>query len=136
MNRIDAWMEKANENALKLTSESVEIYVHILIDKEDDLYTAHCLEFDIVADGKTVTEARQEILKAIVNHVSFCIATNNTDNIMNPAPGEYWNKYYFKSKKVDKPYQFPKDYSYDDVKLPFLHNLIPQVTFNKVLEYA
>lgn len=76
----------------------------MLIDKEEDLYTAHYLEFDIVADGKTIDQAKKEILSAIVNHVSFCIAVDNVENILNPAPKEYWQKFYFQeSTRLNYP---------------------------------
>jgi len=136
MDKIDAWVERIQENTLMFKPGFIEIYAHVLIDKEEDLYTAHCLEFDIVADGKTISEAKDEILKAIANHISFCLAMDNKENILNPAPKEYWNRFYFGSKIYEKPYEFPKDFTFENVKLPFIRDLIPQVKFNRAYEYA
>ena len=65
---------------------------NIIIEKEEDLYTAHCLEFDIVADGKTKKEAIKNIFISIKNHTDFCLEMGNLDKIENPAPKKYWDK--------------------------------------------
>lgn len=127
------WVKKAKENALKFKHNNVNICAHVYFDREDELHLAHCLEFDIVAEGKTEKEAEDNILKAIVNHVVFCIGNGNIDKIMNPAPQEYWNKYYFESVPFKTPYTFPENYMYGSSKLPFLHNMIKTVEFSKSL---
>ncbi|MEE9233598.1 MAG: hypothetical protein V3U07_09065 [Nitrospirales bacterium] len=36
--------------------------------------------------SKTEKEARQDIIDTIVDHESFCFASDNLDNILNPTP--------------------------------------------------
>jgi len=136
MDNFKTWVEKAKTNALNLSNEKINICVHVGFDIEDELILAHCLEFDIVAEGYTEKEATKNILNAIVNHVIFCIANDNIDKILNPAPSEYWNRYYFESIPTRKPYKFPPDYTYENMSIPFIHNLISSVEFNKSLSYA
>jgi predicted RNase H-like HicB family nuclease len=128
--KLSSWIQKSSEKALKLEKNAIDLSVHVLIEQEEELYTAHCLEFDIVADGKTIEEAEKNILDAIVDHVTFCIATDNIDKILNPAPKEYWNKFYFGSEKL-REYTFPEDYPQDDINLKSVRNFIKDVSFSK-----
>jgi len=136
MEDFKVWVEKAQENALKLCSNEINICAHVWFDQEDELYLAHCLEFDIVAEGYTEKEAEKNILKAIVNHIVFCVANGNVEKIMNPAPREYWCKFYFNSKPLREPFRFTENYTYGNLKLPFLHNFISTVEFNKSVSHA
>lgn len=65
---------------------------HILLDKEDDIQIAHCLEFDIVAQGEDKNEAIQNLLDAVEIQVKYAVETDNLDNLYHPAPAEYWQK--------------------------------------------
>jgi len=133
---IESWIEKAKENALSFEDKVISIFVHVLIEYEDNFFTAHCLEFDIVVDGKSMVDARKNCINAIVNHISFCIATENTDKIMNPAPKEYWQAFYFGSPDRFK-WEFPKDYKDDnDIDLSFMHKLVRGVEFGAQKAYA
>ena len=49
----------------------------------------------------------------MVNHVSFCLAYDNLDKILNPAPQQYWNKYYFYSEKSGKAFKLPDEFLFD-----------------------
>ena len=64
--------------------------VHILLYSEDDISIAHCLEFDIVAQGKKKIEALKNLLDAIELQISFALKNNDLTSIFNPAPAEYW----------------------------------------------
>jgi predicted RNase H-like HicB family nuclease len=64
--------------------------VHILLYREDDYYIAHCLEFDLVAQGATTHEAFQNLLDAIELQAAYVQQTGDLKNLMQPAPPEYW----------------------------------------------
>ena len=136
MEDAKSWIHSAQKNAIKYEQKGVQICVHVLLDREEELFTAHCLEFDIVTDGKTKKEVRKNIINSIVSHVSFCLAMNNESKMMNPAPQEYWNKFYFTYAIKENPFIFPKEFTYEDNRLPFLRNLIPEVEFNSSVAYA
>lgn len=136
MSEIVSWIEEAKKEAVKFEEDHINISAHVIIEKEDDLYTAHCLEFDIVTEAKTIKDVKNNIIEAIINHVTFCLAYDNVDKIMNPAPKEYWDKFYFKSKKYSKPFKFDKNYSFNNVSLPFLNNMITEINFGKACANA
>jgi hypothetical protein len=64
--------------------------IHILLYKEDDIQIAHCLEFDIVAQGKSKIESLRNLLDAIDMQINFAIDNNDLASIFTPAPAEYW----------------------------------------------
>lgn len=140
MKNIKILIEKAKENAVKFTKEGtnkgVSKCVHVLIYQENELYLAHCLEFDIVAEGYSEKEAKKNIEMAIVNHVVYCVGKGNIDKIMNPAPSEYWNSFLFESRPKGKPFKFPKNYKYGNYSLPFLSDIIGGVEYNEGLVHA
>lgn len=68
-----------------------KINLHIILYSEDGGEIAHCLEFDLVAQGKSKSEALKNLLDAIELQVDFALDTNTLDKLYNPAPAEYWN---------------------------------------------
>jgi hypothetical protein len=92
-----SWKDRSVQDAIKFKEDVIEVSIHIIFTKDDnDFMNAHALEFDIVAEGKTKRKAENEILSLIVNHISFCIAFENSDKIISPAPEEYWQNFYEK----------------------------------------
>lgn len=73
--------------------------LHVLIEKEDDLFTAHCLEFDVVAEGNSMMEAKRNIVKSIESYISFAFENNLIKTMFSSAPSEDWYKF-FKSEKL------------------------------------
>jgi len=82
-----------------LSKDKLRFDLHVLVNIEGNAFTAHCLEFDLVADGNNLKEAVESICTSIDMHIEYCINTNNFDNLFRPAPKEYWNKFYLCSKK-------------------------------------
>jgi predicted RNase H-like HicB family nuclease len=76
--------------------------IHILLYTEDHIQIAHCLEFDIVAQGEEKIEALKNLLDGIELQIGFAVENNNLASIFNPAPIEYW-KMLANAKKY--PYQ-------------------------------
>lgn len=66
--------------------------LHVLLYKEDNIQVAHCLEFDIVAQGEDRNEALRNLLDAIELQVKYAMETDNLDNLYYPAPAEYWQR--------------------------------------------
>lgn len=64
--------------------------VHVLLYRENALYIAHCLEFDLVAQGGTTHEAFQNLLDAIEIQAAYVQETGDLKNLIQPAPPEYW----------------------------------------------
>jgi len=123
----EPWIKEAYENAVMFTDEGIFVKVHVVIEKEDDLYSAHCLEFDLVGEGETISEAQQSILDNIKNHISFAISKGLFHKIIDPAPPEYWNK--LLRSKLLNPIELQPEIRTSDTpaKFPFLENLTGKI---------
>ena len=66
------------------------IAVHILFSEEGNLYLAHCLEFDLVAQGSTREDAFRNLLDAIELQAEYAEETGDVSQLIQPAPPEYW----------------------------------------------
>lgn len=59
--------------------------------KDGDYFIAHCLEFDIVAQGKTREEARHNLAELIKEQFAFAIEKDIEEKVLfKPAPAKYW----------------------------------------------
>lgn len=67
-------------------------HLDVLIEKQEDCYTAHCLQLDLITDGRTKTEAEAMIIDAISEQVTFAIERNLLDYLFQPAAPEEWRK--------------------------------------------
>ncbi|MFH1562609.1 MAG: hypothetical protein ABIF11_04215 [Nitrospirota bacterium] len=104
-------------------------HLDVLIEKEANLYTAHCLQFDLVADGKTKEEVKKNILDVIVEYISFAYRNNWERFVFKPAPQEYWEK--LCHSRPELPEQIERK-----IKGVPLKRLIEEVDFNRVAAYA
>lgn len=128
--KISTWIQ-AEDRFLDLGEKNISLSLHVLIEREDELYTAHCLEFDIVSEGNTVKQAEKNIIQAILDHLTFCIAYENMDRIFNPAPKEFWNKFYLCSEKIGEPLELTEKYTKKYPSLSKFQGFIKDVNFGK-----
>ena len=60
--------------------------------KDGKYCLAHCLEFDIVAQGETFEEARKNLAELIKEQFSFAFEKDIEEKtLFHPAPKEYWD---------------------------------------------
>ncbi|GAG96165.1 unnamed protein product, partial [marine sediment metagenome] len=59
--------------------------------KEEDRHIAHCLEIDLVAEGKTPEEARDNLADLIFSYLRFGMEQDIEQFIPHPAPKIYWD---------------------------------------------
>ena len=57
--------------------------LHILIEKEGDLYSTLCLELNVASQGETLEEARKNIREAIELFLLAFYIPHGSDNTMN-----------------------------------------------------
>ena len=103
--------------------------VRVIIEKEGNLYIAHCLEFDLVTQAKTLKGAKEMIIDAIYEYLSYAVKNNLQEQVFRPAPSEYWAKIPRASKEEtisprSKPIESPR------IKI------FPKVTFDNIPSYA
>lgn len=79
-------------------SKTLEWHLRILVYPESEegetYYSAHCLDFDLVEGGKTPEEAIKNLEDVIREHIEYANQNNLLDHLFNPAPPEFWNKFY------------------------------------------
>ncbi|MGB5157136.1 type II toxin-antitoxin system HicB family antitoxin [Desulfobacterium sp. N47] len=107
--------EEKNKNS------DVAFSVNILVKKENDLFVAHCLELDIVATGKTIAEAQNEIISLISAQIEYAFANNNLEHLYHPAPPEIWNEFFSCKKQTESKYKIESGLLKADKK----HNTLP-----------
>lgn len=75
----------------KKCASETEALLNCLEYKDGEYYIAHCLEFDIVAQGKTADEARQELAELIREQILFTTEKDIEEKaLFHPAPVKYW----------------------------------------------
>jgi len=67
--------------------------LHVLSYKQNDRCIAHCLEFDLIGEGTTDKEARENLNDLIFNYLQFALKNNIAQFAYHPAPKIYWNKF-------------------------------------------
>lgn len=71
----------------------VEIKVLLYDDKDTGLWVAHALEMDILAEGKTESDALRGIIDLIHYQISFAAQKKDDSLIFFPAPKEYFDRW-------------------------------------------
>ncbi len=75
-------------------AQKTEFHLDILIKKEEDSYSAHCLQFDLVATDDTLERVQKAIKDLCAAHIANSIANENMEFLFSPAPQEVWAEYY------------------------------------------
>jgi len=76
--------------AIPKKKKSMSGSINILGYKERDYHIAHCLEFDLVSQGATRKEARDNLASLIFSYLRFAIENNIEQFTYHPAPKIYW----------------------------------------------
>ncbi len=71
-----------------------ELHLDVLIEKDNGYFVAHCLDLDIVAQGKTVEEAKKNLIELIHDQIEFAVDNNLEELLVHSAPEQYWNKFW------------------------------------------
>lgn len=98
------WFEKARKNAYEFNDTGiVGFHLHIFVDQDQDIFTAHCLEFDLVADGSTREQAQHDIIDVCKEHITHCFDNKHLEHLLDFAPEKYWLQFYdcYKKKKPE-----------------------------------
>ncbi len=66
----------------------VRLSFRALIYKEDDWWIAHCLETDVVAEGKTPTNAFENLQSLTAHQIETALEEGDLQSIFHQAPSE------------------------------------------------
>ncbi len=61
--------------------------IRVVLYRDDGAWVAHCLEFDLMGDGETKTQALANLSDAISAQVQASLELDNPDNLFHPADG-------------------------------------------------
>lgn len=90
----------------------ISFSISVLLRHEDHGWAAQCLEYDIAAQGKTLTEAKAAMEKAFVGQLVVDLI-NGTEPLstVGKAPIEYWQQFQQAERLADrKPLYVPPPY--------------------------
>ena len=70
-----------------------KLLLHGLIERENGLYSALCLELDVASQGKTIEEAKRNLQEAVEMYLADVIESKEEEGfIPRPAPRAEWIK--------------------------------------------
>jgi hypothetical protein len=70
-----------------------DLFLHVLLYQEEGSIIAHCLDLDLMGDGKTASAALKRLFGVIEHHIACLIADGRLDDLYFPAPIKYWKKF-------------------------------------------
>lgn len=69
--------------------------LHYLIEKDDDLYSAICLELNVASQGVTIDEVKKNLQEAVELYLEVVYEAGDEEEfIPRPAPREEWLKFF------------------------------------------
>ena len=90
--------------------------LHYLIEKDDDLYSAICLELNVASQGVTIDEAKKNLQEAVELYLEDVYETRDEEEfIPRPAPIEDWLKF-FKAEATRLKSEFMNPNVTDDLR--------------------
>jgi predicted RNase H-like HicB family nuclease len=60
---------------------------------EDGVWLAHCLELDIVSEGKDTDDALRSLMSLCELQITVAVEEGDIESIFRPAPPEIWKLY-------------------------------------------
>ena len=100
-----------------------EYIFHGIIEKEEDVYCALCLELDIATEADTLEGAKKNLREAVEGYVESVVRDDEEDEfIPRPAPEEVIKEYELRFKKYLSSFRPPELYGYSER----IHAKIPQ----------
>ena len=71
-----------------------------IIYPEEGVWLAHCLEMDIVAEGKTPEQALRDVIDLCQWQLQVAKKEGDIGSAFRPAPPEYWKLFFLAQKKL------------------------------------
>jgi predicted RNase H-like HicB family nuclease len=75
-------------------NEKSKIRFDVLIefDEEEQVWTARCLQMNLLVDGDTIEEVKKNIRDCVTDYIQIAIEKGITQEMFIPAPKKYWDK--------------------------------------------
>jgi hypothetical protein len=75
----------------------------VLVQDNEDVWIAHCLEMDIVGTGATPEAASDEVIELCEWQLEEAIKAEDVESVMNPAPPEVWARFFTIMEETSVP---------------------------------
>jgi|GEM_PF-1276113 len=99
-------------------SNPIVFPIRIVLYREESVWIAHCLEFDVIGNGNTKKRALADLAKCIAIQVEQSVENRCRENLFHPADGETWRRWAVgKAANKDVANGFLKIHI-DDVEIP------------------
>jgi predicted RNase H-like HicB family nuclease len=67
--------------------------LRVVFYRDDGVWVAHCLEFDLMGDGASQAEALRSLEEAMTLQIEESLASGNRANLFKPAPGRFFEMF-------------------------------------------
>ena len=71
----------------------INLEIRVVCYREDDLWVAHCLEFDVLGSGETKKDALNGLSEAILLQLEHSVLHDNPRNLFRPADSETFHRF-------------------------------------------
>ena len=78
--------------------QELRISLRAVVYPHGEWWIAHCLELDVVAEGRDRKTAIQDLMDLCATQIETAIDTGNLESVFRPAPPEIWATF---SRAVD-----------------------------------
>ena len=93
-----------------------EYIFHGIIEKEEDVYCALCLELDIATEADTLEGAKKNLREAVEGYVKSVVRDGEGEEfIPRPVPGEVIKEYELRFKRYLSSFRPPELYGYSEM---------------------
>lgn len=94
-----------------MSNQTNPIDVSVIAFQEGDWWTAQCLEYDLAAQAKTLSDLRYELDRVLVSHavVSTELGRAPFEGV-GPAPAKYWRMFENAKMRIEReelPFRLP-----------------------------
>src|SRR3989338_4077493 len=72
-------------------NKQFEARLTVLMSQEEGKFYAHCLAFDLLAEGNTEQQVKKHLEEMIFEYVRFYLRNNLEQYLYRPAAMKYWN---------------------------------------------
>jgi predicted RNase H-like HicB family nuclease len=80
-------------------AEKLNIALRMVVYPEGGWWIAHCLELDIVAEGKTPEKAMRDLQDLCRFQIDVAMKEGDLDSVFRPAPGATWRMFFMGTTK-------------------------------------
>ena len=70
--------------------------LRVLLLREGATWVAQCLEYDIAAQGSTIAEAQEALVRTLAGYARRGLSS------LSPAPGQYWEQFEIAEQAVSR----------------------------------